>query len=275
MMTEKKFIHPTAVIEPSVKLGENVHIGPFCHLSGEVELADDVILHSHVVVAGRTKIGKGTQIFPFASIGHRPQDLKYHGEASTLTIGEYNMIREYVTIQPGTEGGGMKTVVGNRCLIMANAHIAHDCMIGNHVIMANSAALGGHVTVEDFAIIGGLAAVHQFVRIGSHAIIGGMSGVENDVLPYAAIKGERASLYGLNLIGLRRRGATKDDIHSLKSAFDFIFQNEGTLAERVESLSQKMHNERVTEIVEFIQKDSKKKLCAPKETLDDAFLQTI
>ncbi|MGN6671605.1 MAG: acyl-ACP--UDP-N-acetylglucosamine O-acyltransferase [Candidatus Nucleicultricaceae bacterium] len=274
-MSTKPLIHPTAVIEPSVKLGLNVHVGPFCHLSGNVEIADDVTLHSHVVVAGHTKIGKGTEIFPFASIGHRPQDLKYHGEASTLTIGEYNMIREYVTIQPGTEGGGMKTVVGNRCLIMANAHIAHDCIIGNHVIMANSAALGGHVSVEDYAIIGGLAAVHQFVRIGTHAIIGGMSGVEHDVLPYAAIKGERASLYGLNLIGLRRRGATKEDIYSLKNAYDHIFQNDGTLADRVETLSHQVHNDRVNEIIAFIQKDSKKKLCSPKEVLDDAFLQTL
>lgn len=274
-MSTKPLIHPTAVIEPSVKLGLNVHVGPFCHLSGNVEIADDVILHSHVVVAGDTKIGNGTEIFPFASIGHRPQDLKYHGEASTLIIGEFNTIREYVTIQPGTEGGGMKTVVGNRCLIMANAHVAHDCIIGNHVIMANSAALGGHVRVEDYAIIGGLAAVHQFVRIGTHAIIGGMSGVEHDVLPYAAIKGERASLYGLNLIGLRRRGATKEDIYSLKNAYDHIFQNDGTLADRVETLSNQVHNDRVNEIIAFIQKDSKKKLCSPKEALDDACLQTL
>lgn len=274
-MSTNTIIHPTAVVEPTVKLGQNVHIGPFCYLKDEVEVGDDVVLHSHVAVAGRTRIGKGTQIFPFASIGHRPQDLKFHGESSTLTIGEYNMIREYVTIQPGTEGGGMKTIVGNHCLIMANAHIAHDCVIGNNVIMANSAALGGHVVVEDFAIIGGLAAVHQFVRIGSHAIIGGMSGVEHDVLPYAAIKGERASLYGLNLIGLRRRGASKEDIVSLKQAYDRIFQNEGTLAERVEQLSTFPQGERVKEVVSFILKDSKKKLCAPKEAIDESFLQSI
>lgn len=275
MSVQESFIHPTAIVESGVKLGQNVHIGPFCYLSGDVEIGDEVTLHSHVVVNGRTKIGKGTQIFPFASIGHRPQDLKYHGEPSTLTIGDYNMIREYVTIQPGTEGGGMKTVVGHRCLIMANAHIAHDCSVGNHIIMANSAALGGHVIVEDYAIIGGLAAIHQFVRIGSHAIIGGMSGVEHDVLPYAAIKGERASLYGLNLIGLRRRGANKEDIHSLKRAYDQIFDQEGTLAERVEKLSFETQNERVNEVLSFIQKDSKKKLCAPKAAIDDTFLSSI
>ena len=200
-------IHPTAIIEKSVKIGKNVRIGPYCVLTEQVELDDGVELISHVTLAGRTKIGKETKIYPFSSIGHPTQDLKYKGEPSTLTIGAHNIIREYVTIQAGTAGGIMKTEVGDHCLLMASTHVAHDCILGNRVIMANNATLAGHVIIEDHVIIGGLSAIHQFVRIGAHAIIGGMSAVEHDVIPYGAVKGERANLYGLNLIGLKRRGA--------------------------------------------------------------------
>jgi UDP-N-acetylglucosamine acyltransferase len=263
------FIHPSSVIESSVTLGENVRIGPFCHLKGDVVLGDDVQLISHVSLAGKTTIGKGTVIYPFSSLGHRPQDLKYKGEASTLTIGAYNMIREYVTMQPGTEGGIMKTVVGDHCLFMASSHVAHDCIIGNHVILANNATLGGHVCIEDYAIIGGLAAIHQFVRIGKHAIVGGMSGVEHDVLPYASVKGDRASLSGLNLVGLRRRGASREEITALKEAYDYIFSGQETLGERIEKLASTPSSGRVADVVNFIRQDSKKKLCMPKAILNE------
>ena len=176
-------IHPTAIVEEGAKLGTGVRIGPYCTIGPDVELGEGVALVSHVVLAGRTRIGPNTRIYPFASIGHPPQDLKYKGEASSLEIGSNNIIREYVTMSPGTEGGGMVTRVANNCLFMVGAHVAHDCQIGHHVIMANNATLAGHVDVGDYAILGGLAAVHQFVRIGRHAMIGGMSGVEHDIIP--------------------------------------------------------------------------------------------
>ncbi|ARN84201.1 acyl-ACP--UDP-N-acetylglucosamine O-acyltransferase [Candidatus Nucleicultrix amoebiphila] len=262
-------IHPSAIVEKSVQLGTNVEIGPFCHVSGNVTLDDEVKLHSHVVITGNTTIGKGTVIYPFASLGHRPQDLKYQGEPSTLTIGEKNMIREYVTMQPGTEGGGMKTLVGNNGLYMASCHVAHDCIIGNNVIMANNATLAGHVVVEDFAIIGGLAAVLQFVRIGRYAIVGGMSGVSHDVPPYASVRGEHAFLSGLNLVGLRRRGATRDEIQALQDAYQKIYSPLGTLEERIKKLVAESTNDKVSEVVQFIMKDTKRKLCAPKNGLDE------
>lgn len=258
-------IHPTAIVESSVQLGENVYIGPFCHLSGDVQLADRVKLMSHVVVAGRTFIGEGSEVYPFASLGHRPQDLKYHGEASTLIIGARNMIREYVTMQPGTEGGGMKTVVGDDGLFMAGSHVAHDCFIGNHVILANNATLAGHVIVEDYVIIGGLSAVLQFVRIGRHAIVGGMSGVAHDVLPFAAVKGEQAFLSGLNLIGLRRRGMQREDIYSLKKAYELLFTDVGTLEERVNRLAEQAQSEYIEDLVRFLRGNAKHSLMAPKE----------
>ena len=259
------FIHPTAIVEESVKIGENVRIGPYCVVTEFVELEDDVELISHITLAGRTKIGKGTQIYPFSSIGHRPQDLKYKGEPSTLKIGAYNKIREYVTIQPGTAGGLMKTETGDHCLLMASVHVAHDCVLGNHVILANNATLAGHVVIGDHAIIGGLSAIHQFVRIGAHAIIGGMSGVEHDVIPYGSVKGERASLYGLNLVGLKRRGIGRDEIDTLREAYKNLFSLENTLAERVQKVAEKfMEDPRVSEIVDFIRAESTRALCMPK-----------
>ncbi|MEL6423584.1 MAG: acyl-ACP--UDP-N-acetylglucosamine O-acyltransferase, partial [Pseudomonadota bacterium] len=177
-------IHPSAVVEEGATIGADVRIGPFCHVSQDAVLADEVTLHSHAVVAGRTTIGARTAIFPFASIGHAPQDLKYAGEQSTLQIGEDNVIREHVTMNPGTEGGGLATTVGSRCLFMAGSHIAHDCHVGNNVILANNATVAGHCKIADFAILGGLSAVHQFVRIGEYAFVGGMSGIENDIIPF-------------------------------------------------------------------------------------------
>ncbi|MCH8000139.1 MAG: acyl-ACP--UDP-N-acetylglucosamine O-acyltransferase, partial [Proteobacteria bacterium] len=185
-------VHATAIVDPEARLGEGVKIGPYCVVGSHVDLGADVVLHSHVVVEGRTEVGARTQIYPFASIGHRPQDIKYGGEPSELIVGTDNMVREHVTMNPGTEGGGMVTRVGNHCLFMMGAHVAHDCTIGDRVIMANNATLGGHVTIEEGAIIGGLSAIHQFVRIGRHAMVGGMSGVEHDVIPYGMAVGERA-----------------------------------------------------------------------------------
>ena len=195
-------IHPTAVVDPKAEIASTALIGPYCVVGPDVRLGESVELLSHVAVAGRTTIGDGTRIFPFASIGHRPQDLKYRGEPSTLDIGKNNQIREHVTMNPGTEGGGMVTRVGNDCLFMASAHVAHDCILGDNVIMANNATLAGHVTVGEFAFLGGLSAVHQFVRIGKHAMIGGMSGVEGDVIPFGTVIGNRAHLNGLNIVGL-------------------------------------------------------------------------
>jgi UDP-N-acetylglucosamine acyltransferase len=262
-MTE---IHPTAVVDPKAALGSGVYIGPYCVVGGGVKLGDGVRLLSHVVVDGLTSIGPKTVIYPFASIGHRPQDLKYRGEPSTLEIGANNQIREHVTMNPGTEGGGMVTRVGDNCLFMVGSHVAHDCMVGNNVIMANNATLAGHVTVGDFAIIGGLSAVQQFVRIGAHAMIGGMSGVENDVIPYGMVKGERAHLAGLNIIGLERRGFSRDDIQSLRSAYRMLFASEGTMAERLEDVSEiYAGHPLVNSILEFMRNRSGRPLCQPRD----------
>ncbi len=258
-------IHPTAVVEPGAKIGKNVAIGPYCVVGADVVLADNVRLMSHVVLAGYTSIGDNTVIYPFASIGHPPQDLKYKGEKSRLIIGKNNTIREHVTMNPGTEGGGMETVVGDHCLFMTASHVAHDCKIGNHVILANNATLAGHVKIGDYAILGGLAAVHQFVRIGAHAMIGGMSGVENDVIPYGAVMGERAHLSGLNIVGLKRRGFERDDVHVLRNAYRLLFAAEGTLTERLEDVTKLFQsNKAVMDIVDFMRADSSRAICQPK-----------
>src|SRR6516162_10889017 len=211
-------IHPTAIVAPGAELAGDVVIGPYCVIGGEVRLGRRVSVWSHAVVDGRTTIGEGTRLFPFTSVGLEPQDLKYRGEKSELVIGCNNTIREYVTMNPGTAGGGMVTRIGNNCLFMVGAHVAHDCLIGNHVIMANNATLGGHVMVGDRVVIGGLAAVHQFIRIGAFAVIGGTSGVETDVIPFGRVKGDRAYLAGLNLVGLERGGFSKDQIKTMQKA---------------------------------------------------------
>ena len=258
-------IHPSAVIEDGAVLGDGIEIGPFCHVGNNVKLGDRVKFHSHVVVSGTTNIGAGTKIFPFASIGHIPQDLKYHGEDVRLEIGKNNTIREHVTINPGTEGGGSITKVGDNCLFMVASHIAHDCQVGNNVILANNATLAGHVIVDDYAIIGSLSAIHQFVRIGKHAMIGGMSGIENDVIPYGSAMGERASLAGLNLLGLKRREFSRDEIHTLRTAYRMLFATEGTLDERIEDTVEQFGNsEIVMEVVNFIKSDGSRSLCQPK-----------
>lgn len=258
-------IHPTAIIAPEAVVGRDVAIGPFCVVGPYVTLGDGVQLHSHVVVEGCTEIGEGTRIFPFASIGHAPQDLKYKGEQSRLVIGRHNTIREHVTMNPGTDGGGMLTQVGDHCLFMVGAHVAHDCRIGNHVILVNNATLGGHVQIGDYAIVGGLSAIHQFVRIGEHAMIGGMSGIESDVIPFGSAMGERARLAGLNIVGMKRRGFDKDQMHRLRSAVDQLFEGNGTFAERLEALTKAYANDpTVMAVLEFVQADGSRALCQPK-----------
>ena len=257
-------IHPSSVVDHNAILGQEVVIGPFCVVGPHVELGDGVQLVSHVTIDGRTKVGDETKIFPFASIGHIPQDLKYHGEPSTLTIGRRNQIREYVTIQPGTEGGGMTTTVGDNCLFMASAHVAHDCHLGDNVIMANNATLAGHVTVGDWAFLGGLCAVHQFVRIGRHAMIGGMSGVEADVIPFGTVIGNRAHLNGLNIVGLKRRGFSRDEIHTLRNAYRLLFAPEGTLQERLADVEEQFKDHPVvSEITAFIHSETNRRFCVP------------
>ncbi|MGF1624099.1 MAG: acyl-ACP--UDP-N-acetylglucosamine O-acyltransferase [Alphaproteobacteria bacterium] len=258
-------IHPTAIVDPAADLGSGVSIGPYCVVDADVVLHDGVRLHSHVVVTGRTRIGAGCTIFPFASIGHRPQDLKYRGEPSVLEVGAGTTIREHVTMNPGTEGGGMTTRVGEQCLIMATCHIAHDCRIGNHVIMANNATLGGHVVIEDHAIIGGMSAVHQFVRIGRHAMIGGMSGVEQDVIPYGTVMGDRARLSGLNLIGAKRHNVPRDDINAMRSAYRLLFADSGTLEERLGQIEAEFGGSPpVQAIIAFLRADSSRPICRPQ-----------
>lgn len=261
-------IHPTAIIGNNVKLAPDVSVGPYCVLDGQITIGSGTKLLSHVTISGNTTIGKNCQIFPFASLGHIPQDLKFKGEQSKLTIGDNNTIREYVTMNTGTEGGGMLTSVGNNCLFMVGSHVAHDCQIGNHVILVNNATLGGHVEIGDHAIIGGLSAIHQFVRIGTHAMIGGMSGVEHDVIPYGSVMGERANLAGLNLVGLKRRGFDRDTIHALRGAYKMLFEEEdGTLAERAERLQKEYGNvEAVMEILSFMNDKGSRSLCIPKST---------
>jgi UDP-N-acetylglucosamine acyltransferase len=259
-------IHPTAIIDPAARLGKNVCIGPYCIIGPEVVLGDAVQLLAHVYIDGRTKIGARTVIYPFAVIGTRPQDKKFSGEASELIIGTDNQIREHVTINPGTAGGGMVTRVGSHCLFMVGSHIAHDCQIGDHVILANNATLAGHVSVGNHAIIGGLSAVHQFVRIGQQAMIGGMSGVENDVIPYATVKGERAHLAGLNTIGLERRGIGKDEIRDLRNAYRLLFALDGTLSERLDEVAKRHAGQNlVSDILDFIRSRSQRPLCQPEQ----------
>ncbi len=267
-MTE---IHQTAIVHKAAKIGKKVSIGPYSTIGPDVELGDGIDIISHVVVEGRTTIGANTRIFPFASIGHQPQDQKYNGEPSSLAIGCNNVIREYVTMNPGTEGGGMVTRIGNNCLFMIGAHAAHDCQIGDHVILVNNATLAGHVTIGDWAIIGGLSAVHQFVRIGQHAMVGGKTGVAEDVIPYGSVLGNRARLSGLNIIGLKRRNFSREDIHNIRKAYRMIFAEEGTLSERLEDVGELFpDNEQVMDIVNFIRADSSRSICQPKNMEDAA-----
>jgi UDP-N-acetylglucosamine acyltransferase len=262
-------IHATAIVEAGARLGAGVRIGPYCIVGPDTSLGDGVELLSHVVVAGRTSIGARTRVFPFASVGHQPQDLKYKGEPSTLSIGEGCTIREGVTINPGTQGGGMRTTVGSGCAFLANSHVGHDCHVGSNVIFSNNVMLAGHCTVGDFAILGGGAAVIQFARVGAHSFLGGMSGLEQDLIPYGMALGNRAHLSGLNIVGLQRRGFSRTDIHDLRRAYRLLFADEGTLLERVEDVAQEFAGHPiVVEIVEFIRAGGKRAICTPRDAAD-------
>ncbi|TBW38489.1 acyl-ACP--UDP-N-acetylglucosamine O-acyltransferase [Siculibacillus lacustris] len=258
-------IHPTAIVEDGAVLGAETRVGPYCVVGPQVVLGDGVELVSHVSLAGLTEIGEGSKIYPFASIGHPPQDLKYHGEESRVVVGRQTTIREQVTISPGTEGGGLLTRVGDHCLLMVGAHVAHDCKVGDHVILVNNATLAGHVSVGDHAILGGLSAVHQWVRIGAHSFLGGLSGLENDLIPYGSAIGDRARLGGLNIVGLKRRGFERENIHRLRAAYRMLFSEEGTLLERVEDVATMFADEPlVMQVVEFIREGGDRRVCMPR-----------
>ena len=256
-------IHKTALVDSKAKLHSNVTVGPYSVIGANVEIEENTEVQSHVSIVGNTKIGKNNKIYPFASIGNDPQDLKFEGEKTKLEIGNQNKIREYVTINPGTNSGGGITKVGNNCLFMVSAHIAHDCTVGDNVILANSVPLGGHAHIEDNVIIGGNSAVQQFTRVGRSAMIGGMCGVVRDIIPYAIAHGNRSILQGLNLIGLRRKNIPNLDIKILNDAYKEIFKNEN-LTENLNNLSNALRQHKlVSEVVSFIEKDKKRPICTP------------
>ena len=255
-------IDKTAIINSKAKIDKNVRIGPYTVIGPNVEIGENTIIQSHVNISGHTKIGKGNKIYPFVSI-NEPQDLKYNDEQTKLIIGDNNKIREYVTINPGTVGGGGKTVIGNNCLLMISSHIAHDCLVGNNVIIANNVPLGGHVIVEDNVVIGGNSAVQQFTRIGTMAMIGGMTGVLHDVIPYGLSTGNRNSLQGLNLIGLRRAKFENKDILGLSEAYKEIFATKN-IRENISKLNGSyQNNPLVKNVIDFITKDKKRSICTP------------
>lgn len=264
-------IHPSAIVEPGAEIGNNVEIGAYCCIGGRVVVGEGAKIHSHVVIMEDTIIGNGVTIYPFASLGQKPQDLKYNDERSRLEIGSNTVIREYVTANIGTSGGGMLTKIGQHCLIMAYCHIAHDCIIGDNVILVNGVNLAGHVTVGDNAIIGGMSAVKQFIRIGKHAMIGGCSGVDRDIIPYGVARSDRVTtLKGLNIIGLRRHGFSNDEIKLMQSVYQEIFISDGTTtvsSDRLRLLRQQhISDSNITEIIDFLLAHSKNPVCTPQPT---------
>jgi UDP-N-acetylglucosamine acyltransferase len=262
-------VHPTSIVGDGVRLGADVAIGPFCLVEGDVVLGDGVVLHSHAVVTGRTQIGAKTAVFPFASIGHRPQDMKYEGEPSTLSIGANCTIRENVTINPGTRGGGMRTAVGDNCLLMAGVHVAHDCQVGNNVIIANGTGLAGHIEIGDYAIIGGMVGAHQYLRIGQHAFVGAMSCLRKDVMPFSLVSGNPAYMGSINSVGLKRRGFSHEDLHTLRSAYRSLFSEEGTLQERAEAVEAEYRDSPIVgEILAFLRKHSARSYTGPRLSQD-------
>ena len=256
-------IHTTAIIDPKAKIESNVKIGPYCVIGPNVQIGNNSIIQSHVSILGNTKIGENNIIYPFASIGNDPQDLKFEGEFTYLEIGNNNKIREYVTINPGTKGGGGLTKIGNNCLFMVSSHIAHDCIVENNVILANNVPLGGHAHIEENVIIGGNSAVQQFTRVGKSAMIGGMCGVVRDIIPYGIAHGNRSILQGLNLIGLRRQNIPNSEITTLNLAYKEIFKNE-KLTENLKNLNTELKSSRlVQDVVNFLGKDKKRPICTP------------
>lgn len=264
-------IHPTAIVEKGATIGRGAVIGPFCIIGSQVKIGANTKLHSHVVIEGDTTIGKGNEIFPFTSIGKRPQDLKFHDEDSKVIIGDRNTFREGVSVNKGTEGGGMITRIGNDCLFMTSSHVAHDCQLGNHVIAANNVAFGGHVSVDDYAIIGGNSAIHQFTRIGQHCLISGVLGVAKDVLPYTVVTSsdaDRVRTMGINIIGLKRRNFALEDIHGLlKFYHEVLEQHDSLLLEdkiQIGRQTEYQHNPLVYNLVQFLEERKKRPLCLPE-----------
>ncbi len=256
-------IHKTALINKNAKISENVEVGPFSTIGPEVEIGSGSVLHSHVNIDGNTKIGKNNQIFPFSSIGTPPQDLKYKGEKTKLVIGDNNKFREYVNINPGTDQGGGITSIGDNNLFMVYCHVAHDCEISNNVVLANNVQVGGHVTIEKNSIVGGSCAVHQFSRIGESAMIGGMTGVLSDVIPFGLSMGNRNNLMGLNLIGLRRSKVSNDNIRKIQSAYEKIFGSKN-YRKNIESIDNDLkNNEYIKKIIDFINSDKKRPISLP------------
>jgi UDP-N-acetylglucosamine acyltransferase len=258
-------------VDPAASLGVRVTIGPFCVVGPEVELEDDVTLHAHVVVGGRSRIGAGTTVFPFASLGEAPQHLGYKGEPSRLVVGRGNVIREHVTMNTGTVGGQMETSVGSNGYFMVGVHIAHDCRVGDNVIMANQATLGGHVEIGDNVVIGGLSAVHQFVRVGSFAMLGGASALAKDLIPFGLAAGNRAVLYGLNLVGLKRRGFSREQIAALRGAYRQLFNGDvGSLGARLDEIGAEwLDDPNVQALVGFVRSDARRPLCRPRNRAED------
>lgn len=260
-------IHPTAVIDPDARIGAGVRIGPYAMVGRDVQLDDDVVVHAHAIVEGRTHLGRGCQVYPFAAVGTAPQDMKYAGEETSLFVGEETVIREHATLHRGTKGGSGVTQVGRNCLLMVGSHVAHDCQLGDRIVMANNATLGGHVVVEEGAVLGGLVAIHQFSRIGRGAMIGGMSGVEGDVIPYGMALGNRARLNGLNVVGLKRRGVSRQELHVIRTAYQLLFDSAaGTFKERLARVEREYGElEPVRDIVTFINADASRTLCRPQQ----------
>lgn len=257
-------IHATAIVAPGAVLADDVEIGPYCIIGGEVTLGAGTRLMSHVVIEGITQLGQGNIVHPFASLGGPPQHTAYRGEPTRLVIGDGNTIREYVTMHTGTPTGRGVTTVGSSSFFMAQSHVAHDCIVGDNVVLNHAATLGGHVSVDEYAIIGGLAAVHQYGRIGRHVIVGGLAAVTKDVIPFGSVWGNHAHLEGLNLVGLKRRGFSREVINDLRAAYRLLFADEGTFQERVEDVARVFAGSpEVTEIIEFIQVDSARPLCLP------------
>ena len=258
-------IHPTAIIDPAAEIDSSVAIGPYSVIGPHVRIAANVVIKSHVVIEGHTQIGEGCQIYPFAALGQPPQHLRYEGEASELIIGQNNIIREHVTMHPGTAVDKMKTVIGNNGMFMVASHVAHDCVVGDNLILAQNAALGGHVVVEDNVYFGAYSAAHPFVRIGHNAVIGGVSAVVADVIPYGAVYGERGMLNGVNVVGMKRRGLDKQTMRAVKKAYDDLFLAEGVMKDNLAKLkTEQGHIKEISDIIDFIEKESGRPLCLPK-----------
>ena len=256
-------IHKTAIVDIKAKISDDVEIGPYCIIGPEVEIGSNSVLHSHVNIVGNTKIGENNLIYPFSSIGTPPQDLKYNGEKNSLIIGNNNKFREYVNINPGTEQGGSITRIGDNNLLMVYCHVAHDCLISNNIVLANNVQVGGHVTIQNNAIVGGSCAIHQFSRIGESAMIGGMTGVLSDIIPFGLSMGNRNNLMGLNLIGLRRSKVSNENIKKIQLAYEIIFKTP-SFRENIDGINSDLkNNEFVKKILNFINSDKKRPISLP------------